>query len=104
MVAMISSLSIGNSLAPGVTQNFAQKPEHEKPEQSRRLPPDKVPQILDLEASRMMEQRLARRAERGLEQENFALQSRRAVSAYGSLAADEERGRISGMLGINLFA
>jgi len=101
---MASSLSISNYLAPGVSQLPAQKPEYEKPEESRRQPPDKVPQILDLEASLLMEQRLARRAERGLEQENLELQSQRAVSAYESLAADEERERVSSMLGIDLFA
>jgi len=51
-----------------------------------------------------MEQRLARRVERGLEQKNYALQSQRAVSAYERLAADEERDRVSGLLGIDLFA
>ncbi len=101
---MVSSLSVNNILPLGAAQNLAQKPEQEKPEQSRRLPPDKVPQILDLEASRLMEQRLVRRAERGLEQENLAFQSQRAVSAYESLAVDEERERVSGMLGIDLFA
>jgi len=101
---MASSLSINNYLVPGAAQSFAQKPEHEKPEQSRHQPADRVPQILDLEASRLMEQRLARRAERGLERASYALQSQRAVSAYESLAADEERDRVSGMLGIDIFA
>ena len=101
---MVSSLPINSLLPLSGTQHFAQKPEQEKPEQSRRLPPDKVPQILDIEASRLMEQRLARRAERGLEQENLALKSQHAVSAYESLAADEERDRVSSMLGIDLFA
>ncbi len=101
---MVSSLSISNYPAPGIAQTFAQKPEHERPEENRRPPPEKVPQILNLEASRLMEQRLAGRAARGIVQENYALQSQRAVSAYESLAADEERDRVSGMLGIDLFA
>jgi len=101
---MVSSLSVNNYLIPGVAQGLAQKPEYERPEENRRPPPEKVPQILNLEASRLMERRLAGRAARGLVQENYGLQSQRAVSAYESLAADEERDRVSGMLGIDLFA
>ncbi len=101
---MVSSLSLSNYLAPGATPGFAQKSGHEKPEDGRRLPVDKVPQILDLEASRLMEQRLARRAARGLAQESYTAHSQRAVTAYERLAANEERDRISEMLGIDLFA
>ncbi len=103
---MVSSLSIHNSPAPvGVPSGGAWKTGHEKPpEESRRLSADRGPQILDLETSRMLEQRLARRAARGVVQEGYGAQSRRAVSAYESLEANEERDRISEMLGIDLFA
>ncbi|MCF6355839.1 MAG: hypothetical protein L3J26_12180 [Candidatus Polarisedimenticolaceae bacterium] len=101
---MVSSLSISNYLAPGPAQVSAQKPGQEKPEDNRRLPADKVPQILDLEASRLMEQRLARLSAQSLAQESYTAHSQRAVTAYENLAANEERDRVSELLGIDLFA
>ncbi|MFC1602819.1 hypothetical protein ACFL3U_04565 [Pseudomonadota bacterium] len=107
---MVSSLPISNYLVPRVSQPLAQQPAHEKPtaheqpEENNRSLPEKIPQILDLEASKQMEKRLAFRAQQGIERENYALQAQQAVKAYETLAADEERDRVSGMLGIDVFA
>lgn len=106
---MTSSLPISNYLAPRVSQPLAQqpayeRPAHDKPEENRRSLPEKIPQILDLEASRQMEKRLALRAQRSVVQESYALPAQRAVSAYEALAANEERDRVSSMLGIDVFA
>jgi len=80
-----------------------QKSAYEKPKEDRQSLPEKIPQILDLEASKLMEERLASRIQRGNEQ-NYALQSRKAVSAYEGITANEERDRVSGILGIDVFA
>jgi len=101
---MASSLSVNNHLVPRVSQTLVQKSAYEKPEENRQSLPEKVPQVLDLEASKLMEERLASRVQRGREQESYALQSRKAVSAYEGIAADEERDRVSGILGIDVFA
>ena len=101
---MASSLSVNNYLAPRVSQTLVQKSAYEKPKEDRQSLPEKVPQILDLEASKLMEQRLASRVQRSNEQADYALQSQNAVSAYEGVAADEERDRVSSILGIDVFA
>ncbi len=101
---MASSLSVNNYLAPRVTQTLVQKSAYEKPKEDRQSLPEKVPQVLDLEASKLMEQRLASRVQHSSEQKDYTLQSKNAVSAYERITADEERDRVSDILGIDVFA
>jgi len=105
---MASSFPISNYLVPRAPQSLVQQPAREqpaqeKPDENRRTLPEKIPQILDLDAAKQMEKRLALRAQQNVEQGSYS-QSQRAVRAYETLAANEERDRVSSMLGIDVFA
>ncbi len=101
---MTLSLSVNNYPISRVSQTLVQKSAYEKPKEDRQSLPEKVPQVLDLAASKLMEERLASRIQRSNEQADYALQSRNAIRAYEGIVVDEERDRVSGILGIDVFA
>ncbi len=99
---MVSSLSINNNPMPwhdaGAARASAPKSE------DIRHQPERLPRVLDVEGSRLMERRLAQRAQQHYRRDDLAACNRKAIDAYRSLASTEERDVVSEVLGIDVYA
>lgn len=102
---MISSLPINNGPVlwhnTGVSHALVSTPGKDV---QRYHPPERAPQVPDLEETALMEERLARRAQQNLKYDGLEVQNRKAINAYQSLVSGEERDVVSEILGINVYA
>ena len=105
---MVSSVSINNSPVlwrdAGASKAVVSPSENDEAEGIRSQLTERLPRVLEMGGTELLERKLARRTQQVYMQEELDLHNRKAINAYQSLASGEERDVVSEMLGIDVYA